>query len=369
MKQIHFFLISLTVASLFACGKNTEITQNNPKNISEAEQLLSFFEKTGDLINSVKSPFTIGADEVYEEAGTTLVIDIRDTTDYYSGHIDGALWVNPKELPVFLEEKVNVSAWKKIVIACYSGQSSAYYVALLRLAGYSNLFTLRYGMAGWSRKIQPNRILMNLSNRHAAIMETQSHEPGKKYELPLLQTGEAGPYRILNTRIKLLFEQGFGPAHMKIDSLLKNPSSYFIVNYWLDEDYKKGHLPGAYQFTPRESLHKDKLLSYLPTDKPIAVYCSNGQFSAAVVAYLRVLGYDATSVSFGTNGFAYGFMQANKISSFSPVENIADYPLITGKNPGSETEQKAVSEISAKEDSKPKIVPIKKKQKTSGGGC
>jgi rhodanese-related sulfurtransferase len=57
--------------------------------------------------------------------------------------------------------------------------------------------------------------------------------------------------------------------------------------------------------TPKQSLKKEAQLKYLPTDKKIVVYCYSGQTSSQLVAYLQVLGYEAYSLSFGVNGFAY----------------------------------------------------------------
>jgi len=49
----------------------------------------------------------------------------------------------------------------------------------------------------------------------------------------------------------------------------------------------------------------DEDLKTLATDKKVAVYCYTGQTSAYMTAYLRILGYDAKSILFGTNGMIY----------------------------------------------------------------
>jgi rhodanese-related sulfurtransferase len=370
MNQITKYIATLAFAGfILSCGNNSSTNKENSIKIDESTVLYDFIEKSGDIINSEEAPFTIGADEVYDELSNILVVDIRDTADYYAGHIDGAIRIEAKALPAFLEEKVNISTYNKVVITCYSGQSSSYYTTLLRLAGYSNVFTLRYGMAGWSRNVSPNRILDNLSNKYTGILETKSNTPNKKYVFPKISTGESGGCSIMKARVEALFEEGFGKAHIKIDSIVNHLDKYFIMNYWQSEDYIKGHLPGAFQYTPKESLKKKNMLLNLPIDQPIAVYCTSGQNSASIVAFLRVLGYNANSISFGTNGFMHSFMQANQIKSFNPIENIADYPLIEGKNPGLNTAPVLKSNQEVKEEKTPGIVPIKKKQKTGGGGC
>jgi rhodanese-related sulfurtransferase len=190
----------------------------------------------------------------------------------------------------------------------------------------------------------------------------------KKYGLPVIQAEQNGAYNIMLTRVKSLFEEGYDKYRLKVDTLVQHADNYFIINYWSELDYSKGHLPGAYQFTPKQSLKKDQLLTSMPTDKAIAVYCSNGQQSAAVTAYLRLLGYNAFNVAFGANGFMHNYMQANLGRSFIPSENIADYPTVEGKNPGLQT-VKVNSNSKETVEKVTKTAPVKKKQKSGGGGC
>ena len=61
-------------------------------------------------------------------------------------------------------------------------------------------------------------------------------------------------------------------------------------------------------------------LKTLPADKPVAVYCYTGQTSAFLVAYLRLLGYDAKSVLYGTNGMIYDKMVAKAMTTFNAAQ-------------------------------------------------
>jgi hypothetical protein len=64
-----------------------------------------------------------------------------------------------------------------------------------------------------------------------------------------------------------------------------------------------GHPPGAiyYIISPDSELRSNKYLQTLPTDKEIVIYDYNGQWSACMTAYLRVLGYNVRSLLFGAN--------------------------------------------------------------------
>ena len=64
--------------------------------------------------------------------------------------------------------------------------------------------------------------------------------------------------------------------------------------------------------TPKESIKLSTDLKTIPTDKTVVVYCYTGQTSANLAAYLRVIGYDAKSLLFGTNGMIYDDMTKSK---------------------------------------------------------
>jgi len=115
--------------------------------------------------------------------------------------------------------------------------------------------------------------------------------------------------------------EGFTPAAVSSATVFGNLEGYYIVNYWPAAQYDDpGHIPGAVQYTPKETLKLDVDLKTLPTDMPIAVYCYTGQTSAFITAYLRVLGYDAKSILYGTNGMIYDIMAANSMTIFSDTQ-------------------------------------------------
>ena len=54
-------------------------------------------------------------------------------------------------LKIYLDilKTVMLTYYPKIVIISESGQSAAYYTALLRLGGFNNIYSMEYGMAVW----------------------------------------------------------------------------------------------------------------------------------------------------------------------------------------------------------------------------
>ena len=78
----------------------------------------------------------------------------------------------------------------------------------------------------------------------------------------------------------------------------------FIISVRSEDDYSNaGHIEGSLWVSPKE-LFTDEVLSSLPDDQPIAVYCYTGQTAGQVISALNMLGYDASSVLFGMSGWS-----------------------------------------------------------------
>jgi hypothetical protein len=181
-------------------------------------------------------------------------------------------------------------------------------------------------MASWNSTLQPkwtDKCGNNLGNP-----ETTDNNPSlvDTYEFPDL-SGDAST--IVQTRVAWMLQEGFkGKAYADIRD---NLDAYFIINYFGQADYLgqgtagvPGHIPGAYQFTPYQSMATDEMLEYLPTTKPIIVYCWTGQHSSQVTAYLNMLGYEAYSLTFGSNNLFYDDLTAHK---WNPAAQ-ADFQLV-----------------------------------------
>lgn len=375
MKPIYnyFALVVLPVLFLLACNSNhtsdkKKITVEAPESVDETALLYHFIEKSGDIINSEAIPAIVSAENVFNNLQAYLVLDIRGKEAYTDGHIDGAIQVAAKDLFDYLKSEISPANYEKIILACYSGQTAAYYASLLRLAGYGNVFSLKYGMAGWSKKITPNKWASAISGKYAGIIETKGNSKGKKGEVPSIHTGETGGFSIMYARAGKIADEGFKTALIKVDTVMQSPDNYYIVNYWPIDKYVLGHLPGAIQYQPKKTLTRDKSLTNLPIKKPIVVYCYTGQHSAFVAAYLRVLGYDAHSLAYGANSFMHNKMLAEIGHAFDPAKDIKDYPLVAGEKPSLKS---TVANKSNEIDAKPVSTPPKKKKKMAEeeGGC
>jgi len=119
-------------------------------------------------------------------------------------------------------------------------------------------------------------------------------------------------------------EAGFDSAQISSDEVFLNLSKYYIINACVYEQYLASHVPNAINYIPHEDFKLETYLKTIPTDKPIVVYCATGHTSAQLVAFLRILGYDARSLLYGNNGMNYSTMQGKKFG----LSEIKDYPVL-----------------------------------------
>jgi len=316
-------LILLALLFTFTACEKDDATNPDPT-INEAEVLVKYLEASGDYINTTTTSI-VPATTVYTNltSGTQYIIDIRDTTAFKNGHIHGAVRVDLANLLTHV--KTVPANFTSIVVVCYSGQSAAYGVSLLRLLGYNKVSSMKFGMASWDSVFARTTWIPQLSNQYWSQFVTTATPKGPKGNLPTINTGKTTGAEILDARANELFAQGFSAASVTKGTVFGNLSGYYIVNYWPVEQYNAGHIPGAIQYIKPD--FKDTVnLRTLPIDKPIAIYCYTGQTSAFLAAYFKLLGYDAKSLSFGGNGMMYDNMPANKFIA----SEIKGYPYVTG---------------------------------------
>ncbi len=198
--------------------------------------------------------------------------------------------------------------YEKIVLACYSGQTAIFGGAILRMLGYDKVVSLGFGMASWNKDFGAGSWPDKISNSYATqIVKTPSPAKNALGNMPVLNTGKKEGKDILEARAAAVIAEGFSPAAtITAQQVFDNPSNYYIVAYWPESHYlDPGHIPTSINYIPKNDLKFATFLKTLPTNKTIVVYCYTGNGSAAISAYLRMLGYDAKSLLYGANGFIY----------------------------------------------------------------
>jgi len=335
MLKLRFYLLSALFALfiLSACEKEEE-------KVNEAQILAEYLESTDsplgkDFVNT-DMPTIMGATELktLNTTNQVYIIDIRSAADFNAGHIKNAHNVTLAGILDHIES-VDLSSYTKVAVVCYTGQTAGYAASLLRLMGYEKVFTLKWGMSSWNNVFATSwKNTVANGNTQASTFTATATAKNEAGELPVLSTGFKTGQEILEARVDALLSEGFDPAKVTNATVFGNLTGYYIVNYWPETQYTDpGHIPGAVQYTPKASMKLSADLKTLPTDKPIAAYCYTGQISAYLVAYLRLLGYDAKSILFGTNGMIYDKMvEKGGMSVFNNAEiNDFEYEVSPSK--------------------------------------
>lgn len=309
--NLLYLLIAASIIFFNTGCKEDSTTEPTP--INESEELVKYFESTGgDFINTV-APAMITAEALYtaiQGAQNIAVIDVRSATDYAAGHIAGAVNVAIPNIISYYKTN-NLQSKEKVVLTCYSGQSAGYAVSILRLAGYTNVFNLKWGMCSWAYPSRWQNAVTNGKNS-PITKQTTANAKNTAGNLPTLSTGKTTGAEIMAVRLDSIASQNWTIASIDRTTLYANLSNYYIVNYWPQSEYDQGHIEGAIQYTPKNDLKLSTFLKTLPTNKTIVVYCYTGQTSAQIVAFLRALGYDAKSLLFGANNLFYDTMPGTK---------------------------------------------------------
>ncbi len=289
MKKLTFFFIALfLIPTLFltSCKKENE-------EVFDAQATLTEYLVAQDLdLNKILDGFVMAA-PADGNVSAKYVIDLRSATDYAAGHIAGSHRV---DLANILTEAA--LADKDILVVCKTGQTATYATTLLRLSGFPSAKALKWGMSGWNTALDawtPN--VGSIADGHANWTTAAAPTP-LTFETPDFTSASTNGAEILKERVASVLAGGF--ISVTATDVLNNPSNYFINNYFGEADYLAfGHINGAYRINPL--LISGNQVKFLDPSKRIVTYCYTGQTSAAITAYLRVIGYDAASMLFGMN--------------------------------------------------------------------
>jgi rhodanese-related sulfurtransferase len=311
--KFKFWMLAILFVPFFlvSCSDDPD-----PVEINEAEVLIKYMEDpTSPAANYGNSGLAIKSAEAVHTlmaAGKVYLVDIRAAEHWAAGHIEGSVNLAAGDVRAHIDA-TDLSAYDEISIICYSGQTASWLTSLLQLAGYKNVYSMKFGMSAWHADF--DKWAAKVNNEKATFFVATSTDKGPEGDLPILTTGFEAGADIFESRFDAVLAEGFGTAAVSADAVYANLGDYYIINYWPNEEYiDPGHIDGAMQYTPNVDLALDAALKTLPTNKAIAVYCYTGQNSARIAAYLRMMGYNAKSLTYGANGMIYGEMTKGKWS-------------------------------------------------------
>jgi rhodanese-related sulfurtransferase len=325
LSKLFYLLLIVSLALFSACSSSSEPEEviDEFAVVTETvgdEYILNYTNASGNVNIAMSDLYVIMTDNLQKD--NIYIIDWRSSADYTTKHLKGAVNISLGSLV----DKVNdgtIPKDKTIINVCYSGQNASLATSVLNLLGY-DARNLLYGMCGvttnttlvpksdsWQNKV-------NSSNWYT-LNQTDEGDPGAASGFPKLNTGKKEAADIIKARFSQVWDwNGDSTADwgLGVSALPDDLSNYFVINYWPAAEYASpGHIEGSYQFTPKADLVSDARLDRLPKDQKIAVYCYTGQTSAQITAYLRIIGYEAYSVSYGVNGFSYDQMTKSKYTA------------------------------------------------------
>jgi rhodanese-related sulfurtransferase len=335
MKKLALLLIGLLIAPtllLTSCDRGDDPSPGSPT--TPAFEIMTDYMTSNGLdipnilTNSAGEKFVVGAPaeaDLDAFLNKYYIMDIRTQAAFNSGHIQGAKLV---EFTDILTEAENAGN-KPILMVCFSGQTACYATGLLRLYGYSSTRSLKWGMSGWnSATATPwnNKIGADHADGHSN-WSYGAAPSNPTFADPTISSFSTSGEAILKERVEAVVAAGFSAATVEGPNVVDNPSNYYINNYFSETDYAGfGHVAGAHRILPLTI--SDGQINNLTPDDEVVNYCYTGQTSAVLVACLRVLGYDAKTMTFGMNGI-YNTNTAWTTNQWGGDSNPKNLPLVT----------------------------------------
>ena len=244
----------------------------------------------------------ISADVLYDnlndgdDSNNPYIISVRSKEDYDKGHIPGAVWMDAKTL-FTTDNLATIPMDKEVVVYCYTGQTASQVTSALNMIGY-DAYNLLFGFGAWNSdpnagsKVFDETKMGNdfPTTTEPTVMVMIAHPPAT----PLAPTSQPAAEAYFSGGTKNI------SAADLFDNLNDGDTSNdpTVISVRSEEDYNKGHIAGAIWLDTKTMFGQDGLVSVDP-DRPVVVYCYTGQTASQVTSALNMLGYDASSMSFG----------------------------------------------------------------------
>ena len=248
MNKTKIWMLAILFISFFivSCEK-----EEDP--INEAEILVEYLESADsplgkDYVN-IDMPAIVSAEHVkgLNNAGKVYIIDIRSATDFAAGHIENAHNVAAGEVLSHVEG-ADLSGYDEVCIVCYTGQTAGWATCLLRLMGYENAYSMKFGMCSWHADFA-SKWASNIGSGYSTQFVSDVTAKGAAGELPELSTGKETGQEILESRMSAVLSEGFDAAKITSATVFGALDNYYIINYWPEAEYlNPGHVPGAVQY-------------------------------------------------------------------------------------------------------------------------
>lgn len=120
--------------------------------------LTFFFVFSGPLLSGEEKPPTrvvevsvLEANKLLSEKGSPVVIDIRTPSEFYKGHLEGALIFDFQNKD-FRKKLASLDRSKSYLFYCKSGGRSTKALTIWRELGFEKVYHLKDGFLGWKKQ-------------------------------------------------------------------------------------------------------------------------------------------------------------------------------------------------------------------------
>lgn len=297
-KLFKFSLLLLLVPALLLSSCKKDPVEVERQTDPEFQTLTTYMAANNMDVSNLLDAWITTASAIKDDLGSYYIMDIRSADTYNTAHIPGAVNVAFGDVL----DSAAVAA-KPIIVCCYTGQGAGHAVCALRLSGYPDAKVLKWGMSGWGLTWD------SWTNNTAQLDHANwTASPGgvidnKEYDDPDLSTTATEPSDMLEERVAAMLAKGF--QGIVNTDVLNDPGKYFVNNFWDATDVEHyGNITGAARVKPL-TIAGEEFKYINPDPDGVVTYCWTGQTSSILTAYLTVLGFEAKSLKFGSNGMIY----------------------------------------------------------------
>jgi rhodanese-related sulfurtransferase len=294
-------LFLLSIACLVVATSCKKVTDDPIIDTSAYKTLTTYMVSNNLDLPAVLNSWIVGPPalaDVQTFINTYDIIDIRSAQDFATSHIEGATNSTLANILTVAATKT-----KPILVVCYTGQTAGHAVVALRLSGYPTAKVLKWGMSGWRADLSGPwaNATGDIAVGNANWLNTPNLATPTTFADPTLTVTGTGA-QMLQARVTEMLNGGFNGVNSA--DVLATPSNYFINNYWAQADVDAhGHIAGAYRILPLSIAGGE--MKNLDPSEVVVTYCWTGQTSSMVTAYLKVLGFNAKSLKFGSNAMIF----------------------------------------------------------------
>jgi len=251
------------------------------------------------------------------------IVDVRSAEHFALGHIDGAINI-PFQTIADDASLAKLDPAKKIVVVCYTGETSSMTTMVWGMLGYDTR-ALLFGMSGW---VADKAIVgLDIPSGAAAGYPTTNVPTltTRTYCAPRLEGRYASGASAIKGQTKAYFAKGLAPVMTatQVQAVVasKDPR-YQIISVRETADYATGHIDGAVNLVWSDLANQ---LNKLDSEKTTIVYCYTGNLGGEDAMLLNLMGYEAYNMMSGMSswnadpalGGVIGFNPANAFNYYT----------------------------------------------------